>query len=517
MKNLIIFHYHFLPGGVTDVVVSAVRSYLQFENSFESITLVSGREDNLENTKNRILSYSPNTKSKIVKTEVVKALDYIEKVSPAVKSDDILELLLQKFGHSENIWWIHNYHLGKNPNLTEALLKISYDKVQKMVFHIHDFPECSRYPLLTRLKETVQGDLYSNSPNVRYTVINKRDYNNLLDAGLDKSKVFLLENPIDISSSLPSSSPETGDKLQAYFAKQFPNWKKGMGYMLYPVRAIRRKNVGEASLLALMTGKNLIVSLPGVSSTEKRYSDNCLSFFAEGHVPGLFGIGKESEKAGVSFHQLIASANLILSTSVQEGFGYLFLNSMNWGKPLFAKDLDILESFKPSFTEYDAHFYEKIQIPKDLVSVEKLTSLYKEKISRLEQLIKGFNSIHLREELDQLLSGNLLDFSYLSLSMQKDVIKHVAKDSSLKSEIVIKNQSIVNIVEKFYFSDCSHRKDILEQNWSYQSYNEQSCEIMQSFEKPDPDTKHKENERPVYESLVNKFATLPYLRLIYDE
>ena len=41
---LVIFHYHFLPGGVTDVVVKGITAVLSGDTGIRKIILVSGRD-----------------------------------------------------------------------------------------------------------------------------------------------------------------------------------------------------------------------------------------------------------------------------------------------------------------------------------------------------------------------------------------------------------------------------------------------------------------------------------------
>ena len=44
--RLVVFHYHLLPGGVTQVIKSSAIAALKHIPGIEGITLVSGREEN---------------------------------------------------------------------------------------------------------------------------------------------------------------------------------------------------------------------------------------------------------------------------------------------------------------------------------------------------------------------------------------------------------------------------------------------------------------------------------------
>lgn len=517
MKDLVIFHYHFLPGGVTDVVVSAVQSYLQYSSVINNITIVSGRADNLDEVEAKIAGSLTDGNKRRFSVQLLREIDYAERIDDKTSPDILGKMLIDRFGNEENIWWVHNYHLGKNPFFTAALLDISQKTDQKMVFHIHDFPECSRYRLLNSLKEVIKEDLYSHSPSIRYAVINSRDYQNLISAGLSKDRVFLLENPLKISSEDFAGSKETSLKLSRYFGNRFPGWKKDEDYMLYPVRAIRRKNIGEAAFLSILADKNIIVSLPGVSHMERSYSQKCSGIFTSGLAPGMFGIGYEIEEAGVSFHELISSSSIICSSSVQEGFGYLFLNSINWGKPLVARDLDMLESFKPAFSRYKAHFYSDLNIPKSDIPDDALLRKYKEKITALENVLSRSARERLASHFENMCRSGTVDFSYLPLSLQIDIIKRAISDRSFIDHCIDINKTLIEKINRYFFADCSHRRNLLEEKWSYETYSRSTDEILRSFSAPVSLAEPPKAPKTVYESIVANFANPAYLRLLYDD
>jgi len=517
LKHLIIFHYHFLAGGVTDVVVSAVQAYLRYSEVIGKITIVSGRSDNLDSVIGRIIKPFEAVDRKRLSSVILDEIDYTERLKCRVTTESLKHKLMECFHDSNSIWWIHNYNLGKNPYFTGALLKIAEGKNQKMVFHIHDFCECSRYELLERLTSTVNGDLYSLEKTVRYTVINRRDYNYLLESGIPKEKLFLLENPLSTDKRDYKKSDRVIDALSKSFKNSFPGWRNNIPYMLYPVRSIRRKNVGEAALLSLLSEVNVIVTLPGVSERERTYSESVKSIFTQGLAHGLFGIGEDLDSAGLSFTDLISSASLILSTSIQEGFGYLFLNSLNWGKPLIARNLDVLESFKWTFQDYDAHFYKGLFIPAAIIDRDRLTALYRDKISRLSPYLSTSLIENLFCRIDTILGKRSIDFSYLTLQMQIDILKKINTERNLWEQCRRENEDVLNYIKKFLESDSIHRKKLLDQKWSFESYSRQTDSIINSFTINHPLADQTKLHKPIYESLLERFASMPFLRLLYDE
>ena len=364
LQDLIIFHYHLLPGGVTDVIRLSLQSFYR-KTAFQSITLVCGRDENiapLNNYLNELRSSFPDSRTAL-SIRIMCELDYLTTGrDPDQTETGLKELLLRLFGGEQTVWLIHNYHLGKNWKFTKALLALAEEEKQKMIFQIHDFPECGRFANLKILREHIEGSLYSLSDSVRYCVINKRDFDLLNNAGLPSDRLFLLENPLpETDTSEKDTSGKNSSRIKKELIHYLP--EKGLFHengkiWLYPVRSIRRKNVLEGGFItALMENPvNLVVTLPGISPQEKPYSDLSEKAFAEGLIPGFWGTGLLPEESGITYRDMIQGADCIFSSSVQEGFGYMYLNAIVWNKPLIARHLDIMGGFIPLLSHYPASY-----------------------------------------------------------------------------------------------------------------------------------------------------------------
>ncbi|MEA1910571.1 MAG: hypothetical protein U9N32_02720, partial [Spirochaetota bacterium] len=263
--RLVVFHYHLLPGGVTQVITSSAIAALRYLPDIEGITLVSGNYENTENVITDIKTQLKDFNSGIIDVDsfILPEIGYLSDKTKDPDLKNLKDILNKSF--SGNIWWIHNYHLGKNPIFTEALLQIAEDfPIQKMIMQIHDFPEASRYENLENLRKYVIRSFYPIYSNVRYVVINSRDYAYLTDAGIPRELVFLLNNPVEslkreegkthfdrLSTALSNRRRKgTMEKIDKILSKSAPSYIKGAPLMVYPVRTIRRKNVLEAGLLA---------------------------------------------------------------------------------------------------------------------------------------------------------------------------------------------------------------------------------------------------------------------------
>ena len=115
----------------------------------------------------------------------------------------------------------------------------------RLFLQIHDFAEDGRPHLY------YPGEYPADC---HYGVINSRDYKILLNAGLEQKglhKLFNMVNPFD------GTRQDRGEK----------------NVVLYPVRAIRRKNIGEAILLSLFFKNGATLA---ITRATNHAGSNCL-------------------------------------------------------------------------------------------------------------------------------------------------------------------------------------------------------------------------------------------------
>ena len=516
MKDLVIFHYHLLPGGVTNVITLAIRALGQYAREIRSITIATGREDNTQ----KVLGNLNNLGIPII-IRIIPEIDYLEEVPVDQKRarENLKKKLLTLFPNT--VWWIHNFHIGKNPLFTRALIDIAHERQQQnLIFHIHDFPECARFENLSHLHQMVKDDVYPILPNVRYSVINSRDRKLLIDAGLPEELLWNLNNPAAPSDNLNSlrasdSSKKTLEVLKT-LGPAFPGWDPEQGYIFYPVRTIRRKNILEAGLLAKLLNKNLLITLPGVSRREKPYSDLVGSCYAEGIIPGLWGFGGQLEELRLSFTDLPGISDGIISTSVQEGFGYLFVNALRWGRPLIARYLDILEGIREIFNGYPHHFYTSLLVPLDKKQREKLLLQYHERVRSIGEYVSPEDREKLEKEITLLGIEGFIDFSYLPVPDQREILRNFPR---IKGEILEANKDLLADLNKT-LGEMGHPKqmpDLL----NTRNYGRGMMEILDSFSSMEQVMGQANHQGPhtiskIHQNLISRFARLEYLRLLYE-
>ena len=219
-------HYHLERGGVTRVIENTLAAFEQKESSIEFVVLT-GRKYKGDKIKN---------------VRIVDGLDYAspnDSVEPAKLKERMEEAALIALGEKPDIWHIHNHSLGKNPSLTKATSLIA-ETNSPVLLHPHDFAEDGRPTNFGALKD-VYPKAYPTSSNIHYAVLNHRDFSFM--EGLLKnsaSKVHLLANaipPVQESTQTQSHPAKLPDDL-----------------ILYPVRAVRRKNLGELALISSAYG-----------------------------------------------------------------------------------------------------------------------------------------------------------------------------------------------------------------------------------------------------------------------
>ena len=137
---------------------------------------------------------------------------------------------------------VHNHSLGKNRALPRVVPRLAASGYG-MLLQIHDFAEDFRPENYRNLGRPAPEMLYPQASNVHYAVLNGRDRAILAAAGADPARLHLLPNPVLDVNRLPERSAARV-KLHERFGVA-----PGDRYLLYPVRCIRRKNVGEALLL----------------------------------------------------------------------------------------------------------------------------------------------------------------------------------------------------------------------------------------------------------------------------
>ena len=440
-------HYHVKSGGVTRVMENALSALGKSVPNIDAV----------------VLSGTKPPEDCVLPCKVVEGIGYAgasEYVEPKTLADRMQESARSFLGADPDVWHIHNHSLGKNPAMADAVIELA-ERGCRILLQIHDFAEDGR-PDSYRLREDhlEAKSCYPVSDNIQYAVLNRRDYLVLKTAGIPESLITWLPNPVhirDLEYDEDSGKNQSLDET-----------------ILYPVRAVRRKNLGELLLHAsLPSKKRSYVTTLGTTSQDfvneyrqwRDFSDEL----------GLNVNFEVVESYGLSFDSLIDHSHCIITTSVAEGFGLGFIEPWVFGKSLMGRDLpEITADFKELGVIFNK-LYESIPIPVTLFKFDEFKT-------RLERIV---NSYHERygvtlegEWLDRWLKesviGRNIDFAKLDEIAQREVIECVQSDYNLQSmiqsqfsyepeqsEIVDHNASVIE--RKLNINNYGHRlKEVYE-------------------------------------------------------
>jgi len=519
VMRIVIAHYHMQPGGVTTVISDQVTILLN-RKDVEQITLVSGRPDNMERMINKIKTdVAPELRGKL-DFMVIPEFDYhMDKELDSWKNlKTRCKEQISKLAQNSNLLWFHNYHIGKNPALTAALLESFKERSDTHFFlHIHDFPEAGRFGNLELLRQHLGPQLYDFNKNVVYGVINHQDYRRMIKGGLREEQLILMPNPVS-QSPLESSDPEKNRALLTNLAGDFPGIAPSKPYLVYPVRAIRRKNVFEAILLSLLLEDwNILITLPGTSEKEAPYSLESERFLKTESFQAATSVGLTLDQAGLSFSQFLSGAQGIISTSVQEGFGYLFLNSQNWGKPLLARNLGILEGWEDCFSPQETVFYQKLWVPLMDEDIQHLTKAYSRKLGTVGPFLSMVVIERLIKEIGDLEGDGWVDFSLLSVDLQKKVLLDLRDRPVLRQKTIQKNKTLLNQFKGIFSKPVDPGENIgnIEKNFGVEAVNTAYQRLLYLMDnlKEDGSEKRAQLLSPI---LTNESTNLETIRLLFD-
>jgi hypothetical protein len=322
-------------------------------------------------------------------------------------------------GPGPHVWHFHNHSLGVNVRMAE-LVAILAGEGERLVLQLHDLAEDGRpgnHPLLADSEMP-----YPFAPQIRYAFLNSRDRDRFTAAGLPETQSMLLPNPIRIPDSAPppASTPAR---------------------VLYAVRGIRRKNLGEVFLLASLspTGTRYATTL---APTQKRWLpvfEKWQAFAMSSGLPvDLAVVGRIATASGdSSFDAWQSQATHFVTTSVAEGFGLAFLEAVAVGKPLLGRDLPTITRDYVAQGIKAGHLYERLLIPASWIDPERLRQHLTNALQNLmEAYGRDLSSGFVEEVSDAMRFNRHLDFGNLPEDLQQLALQHLL-DASAADDVLV--------------------------------------------------------------------------------
>ena len=360
--NVVILHCHFERGGVTQVVENHIDA-LRADGSVDSILLVSG---------SRVSGLSPGA-SEAAQGVILDDFDYErdrpDRGSAESRGDALYECLTKLFRErrldpAKTVLHWHNHSLGKNtaaPRLIRRLAESGW----RLLLQIHDFAEDNRPANVRRLVEataaagTAELDryLYPVASQIHYATLTGADGSVLGDLGVPGRQTHCLPNSVGrVVSGAVDRERSLARIRRAFGLSEASRW------CLYPVRGIRRKNVGEFLLLCrwLPEGMRGGLTLRPTTPVEARSYDRWKDVAAAVAPAAIFDAAHHPE---VTYADNLAASDYVISTSVAEGFGMAYLEPWLAGRGVIARRLPtVMSDFEAVGMQFPLA-YESIAVP----------------------------------------------------------------------------------------------------------------------------------------------------------
>jgi hypothetical protein len=190
--------------------------------------------------------------------------------------------------------------------------------------------------------------------------------------------------------------------------------------VLYPIRAIRRKNIGEAVLLSLFLKPDqyLAITLPPNSPADISSCRDWKTFVREQDLKVWFDQGLSYE-----FEDLVWSAEFLITTSITEGFGFSFLEPWLFGKLLWGRKIaDICRYLEMNGIHLD-HLYSGIDVPVDWIGLSQFREKWSACVLNACALFDfSLEQTRIKRAFDCITKDGIIDFGLLDESSQKQAV-----------------------------------------------------------------------------------------------
>ena len=435
--KLAIGHYHLNRGGVARVIENqllALDRVVDGGEHHEAMILYGGRSDGwpagLADRLQRIR----------LQLQPLPELDYDSEQPDSTRAPAprLMEALQRAgFTPAETIVHLHNHSIGKNAALPRAVWDLA-ERGYGLLLQIHDFAEDQRPGNFRLLADGADGladwhgRLYPQASNVHFAVLNGRDRDVLQSAGVAPERLHLLPNPVLPLERLPDRESARG-KLSDLFSVPLD-----ARFVVYPVRGIRRKNLGETLLHSLVAPEGTFVglTLPPLNPAERTCYEQWKTSAGRWQLPFRFEVGAPG---GLSFAENLAASDAILTTSVAEGFGMVYLEAWLADRVLMGRDLpEITRDFTAVGLDL-ARLGRRLDIPAEWIDLGRLR----------QTLLKTFRATiaayghpeppDLTEQVDARLCEETIDFGDLDEQFQAEVIDRAVSETPARQDLLAAN------------------------------------------------------------------------------
>ena len=213
--------------------------------------------------------------------------------------------------------------------------------------------------------------------------------------------------------------------------------------VLYPIRAIRRKNIGEAILLSLFFKHNerLSITLPPNSPADLKSYTDWIDFVKNKNLNVEFESGLNND-----FSRLVLSSRFLITTSISEGFGFSFIEPWCAKKFIWGRKLpDICRDFENNGIRL-GHLYSKLLVPVEWIGKNNFYQRWKGCIFKIcRQFDYEIDKKSLDKIFPQVIENESIDFGMLDEPFQKQIIYHITSNRNKKKELISLNPYLATV------------------------------------------------------------------------
>lgn len=411
-----------------------------------------------------VLSGRPYSGKVIQQVQVVEGLDYTDTnsvIDPKLLKQRMEDAAISTLGELPDVWHIHNHSLGKNPGLSGAVAELAHSGAH-LLLQPHDFAEDGRPDNFSNLGDT-RSLLYPTGAHIHYAVLNRRD------------QVFLqtimeeLPSPVHLLANAIPDIPETKE-ISSSSLQYIPD-----NLFLYPVRAVRRKNLGELVLLAMSYPEfHFANSLGPTNPSFLPLYQSWIEYAREHELAVTFGLGECSD---ITFAEMVNHAKSIINVSVAEGFGLGFLEPWTFRKSLCGRNLsEITSDFSDLGVKLD-HMYEELFIDPSFIDLQELrNTIYQSLRNTYYQYQKEIPDNAIDRATESIASPEGVKFGRLNENMQKDIIHRIK--SSRDSIASIRQQAKLEILND---AEIDSNRSAVNENFSLSEYGNKVFDLYQDL------------------------------------
>lgn len=475
MKILIV-HCHFERGGVTQVVENHVHC-LQGSDEIDEVALASGpRQSGLQAATRESASIWS-----------VESLEYDSHRDMSLGVDEQaqntareLDERCEQAGWSRQqtvVHW-HNHSLGKNaasPLVIQHLAAMGYS----CLLQIHDFAEDQRPQNWAYLKQShgcrraseLDAILYPHGDRLSYATLTTGDAETLAKFGIHRSRVDVLPNSVRLPTGEPPEFEVATQKVREAF-----DLPADFRWMLYPVRGIRRKNLGEFLLMCQLAGRPTIGAMTLMPATPmERKSYERWQAVAEGCVENV--VFNAAHHEAIQFVDNLSAASVVVSSSVAEGFGMVFLEPWLASRRVVARNLPgVTGDFINHGMRLD-HLYDAVQIPGSSEWLAAANRQFQGAKTNAWKDVQRDVDIARSQSTSNQSSGDAndwIDFARLTPSMQIEVLHRFNTDAGFAQEVRERNAALCDaLVTEARPAVIDHNRNIVATHFGPENQKQQ--------------------------------------------